>query len=241
MNNKILTVVLVAGIATTWFAGISAANSGSLSFWNKAEIRELLEKAESWVELTTDEQATLDAAKAMKAEKWAKHGGKRKGGWNLTDEEKTALEAMSDEEKQEFFEAKKAEMKADKEAAKAVIDKLVAGESLTAAEEATRLEMLAKIEENTGKHSKQWSEIIAKILAGDELSADEQTQLETMQAKHAEREAQKAIMQPIRDKVDAGEELTDEEQATLDEAKANKPEWKWKRGGKGLAGDREKR
>lgn len=30
MNNKLLTVVLVAGIATTGFAGISAANEGLL-------------------------------------------------------------------------------------------------------------------------------------------------------------------------------------------------------------------
>ena len=45
---------------------------------------------------------------------------------------------MSDSEKQAFFEAKKTEMKAQKEASKAVIVKLINGESLTAAEETTR-------------------------------------------------------------------------------------------------------
>lgn len=143
---------------------------------------------------------------------------------------------MSDVEKKAFFDAKKQAMKAQKEAGKAVIDKLIAGESLTADEEATRLEMIAKIAEkaDSGK-TKQGSEIIAKILAGDELTADEETQLSEMQAKHAEREAQRAILKPIRDKVDAGETLTDEEQAVLDDHKANKPEGK--KGGKGQRGE----
>lgn len=56
---------------------------------------------------------------------------------------------MSDDEKKTFFDAKKQEMKAQKQAGKAVIDKLIAGETLTAAEEATRLEMIAKMEEKS--------------------------------------------------------------------------------------------
>ena len=65
MNNKILSVVLVAGIATTGFAGISRANysSNGSNFGNKWEIRQLLEKAESWETLTEEEQALLDAEK----------------------------------------------------------------------------------------------------------------------------------------------------------------------------------
>ena len=55
-----------------------------------------------------------------------------------------------------------------------------------------------------------------------------------MQTKHAEREAQKAIMEPIKAKLDAGETLSDEEQSVLDEMKANKPEGK----GKGKKGGR---
>jgi len=229
MNNKIVSVVLVAGIAATGFAGLSSASdwaSGSI-FGNKAEVRELFNKVEAGETLTADEQATLDSAQAMRGEKWAKFGGKRKGGWNLSDEEKTALEAMSDEERQAFFETKKAEMKAEKESAKIVVDKLINGESLTAAEEATRGEMLMKMEE--GNHKKGGSDIIAKILAGDELTADEETQLVEMQAKHAEREAQRALIEPIKAKLDAGEELSDEEQALLDEAKENRKGGKYKR------------
>jgi hypothetical protein len=60
-----------------------------------------------------------------------------------------------------------------------------------------------------------------------------------MQAKRSEREAQKAIMEPIKAKLDAGEELSDEEQATFDDYKANKPEGKGKgKGNKGSRADR---
>lgn len=231
MNNKILTVVLVAWIATTGFAGISAANSGTLDFGNKSEMRGLFEKAQSGETLTADEQVTLDSAKESRGERGAKFGWKRKGGWNLTDEEKTALESMTDDEKKAFFETKKEEMKAQKEAGKTVIDKLINGESLTADEEAMRLEMIAKMTEksDSGK-TKERSEVISKILAGDELTADEETQVVEMQAKHAEREAQRVIMEPIKAKLDAGEELTDEEQAILDDMKANKSQGKWNKG-----------
>ena len=44
----------------------------------------------------------------------------------LTDEEKTALESMTDEEKQTFFETKRAQQKAKMEARESVIDKLLA-------------------------------------------------------------------------------------------------------------------
>lgn len=144
---------------------------------------------------------------------------------------------MSDEDKQAFFEAKKTEMTAQKEAGKAVIDKLINGESLTAAEEATRGEMLIKMEDTDSKHKGKGagSEIIVKILAGDELTADEETQIAEMQAKHAEREAQMAILESIKAKLDAGETLSDDEQAILDEAKANAPEGKG--GKKGQRGE----
>ena len=239
MNNKILSVVLVAGIATTSFAGISAANESGSSFFgeNKSEIRELMQKARSGEELTADEQSSLDEMKEKRGEKWVKHGGKRKGGAHLSDEEKTAIESMSDNEKKAFFEAKKSEMTAQKEAHKEVIDTLIAGESLTAAQEATRLEMIAKMEDADGDHKGrgdgEWREIITKILAGDALTATEETQLAEMQTKHADREAQRAIIKPIIEKKKAGEELTSEEQTVLDEMKANRPEWKGKGRGEG--------
>lgn len=256
MNNKIVSVVLVAGIAATGFAGLSSASetqTWSFFKWN-TEIKELFEKVKSGAELTADEQAILDEVRASKGEKGkkgAKHGGKRKGGGNLTDEEKTALEAMSDDEKKAFFTAKKAEMNAQKEAGKAVIDKLINGESLTADEETTRLELLAKIESKStdGKKLREGTALMIKVLAGSELTAEDEAALAEKQAKSAEREAQKAILEPIKAKLDAGEELSEEEQAVLDEMKANKSEGKrsGKKGGskghgkKGNRGDREQK
>jgi len=45
---------------------------------------------------------------------------------DLTAEEKTALESMTNDEKKAFFETKKAEMQAKRESHEAVIDKLLA-------------------------------------------------------------------------------------------------------------------
>lgn len=169
MNNKIASVILVVGIAATGFAGISSANSGQ-------NVTEKVSGMQQWIN------------KAFQG----KHFGKRKGGGNLTNDEKTDLEAMSDEEKKEFFEAKKEVMQAKMQESKAVIDKLIAGESLTSAEEAIRLEILATFESEDNEHSKRrgGGDIITKIIAGDEFTADEETEFIEMQAKHAQREAQ---------------------------------------------------
>jgi hypothetical protein len=43
----------------------------------------------------------------------------------LTDEEKTQLESMTDDEKKTFFEAKRAEDESKREARESVIDKLL--------------------------------------------------------------------------------------------------------------------
>ncbi|MDA9129270.1 hypothetical protein N9J72_02215 [Candidatus Gracilibacteria bacterium] len=217
MNNKILSVILVLGIASTGFAGISAANSGQTL---------------SGVTNSIEQGVT-------KMSEGKSHFGKRKGLKNLTDEEKATLDSLSDEEKQAFFAAKKEEMVAQKEASKAVMDKLIAGETLTAAEDATRLEMIAKMAEHAdGERTKPGAEIAAKILVGDELTADEETELAEMQEKQAEREAQKALLEPIKAKLEAGETLTEAEQATLDEAKANgsKGKMRGNRGGQEKGG-----
>lgn len=71
MNNKLVSVVLVAGIAATGFAGLSSANetnSGS-ALGNKTEIKELFNKVKAGESLTADEQATLDEAKSIRGEK----------------------------------------------------------------------------------------------------------------------------------------------------------------------------
>ena len=163
INNKIVTSILVIGIVSTGFAGITSANSTKLSPAGN--------NVEQWIN---------------KMSHSGNYFGKRKGFEKLSQQEKTALKSMSDTEKKEFFSAKKQEMKAQKEAGKAVIDKLINGEPLTAAEEAIRGEILMKLQDDTGK-SRKGSDIIEKILAGDELSADDENQLILMQAKRAER------------------------------------------------------
>jgi len=45
---------------------------------------------------------------------------------HLTEEEKTALESMTDDEKKAFFDTKKAEMQVKRQSHEAVIDKLLA-------------------------------------------------------------------------------------------------------------------
>ena len=65
MNNKILSLVLLAGIATTGFAGISSANNSQINskFRNKSEIRQIHDKLEAGESLTAEELEFLDAAK----------------------------------------------------------------------------------------------------------------------------------------------------------------------------------
>jgi len=67
-------------------------------------------------------------------------------------------------------------------------------------------------------------------LAGDELTAEEQAEFDDMQEKRAEREAQRALMQPIFEKLRAGEEITDEEQQILEDNKLERGERKGGRG-----------
>lgn len=181
----------------------------------------LLQKQKNGESLTDEEQAQLTQWKLHKSHRGMHGFGKRSGFAHLTDEEKTALQSMTDAEKQEFFETKKAEMDATRETHKAVIDKLIAGTDLTAQEEATRLDMLAKFEDENNSHLKRRDngDIIAKLLAGDELSDDEMSELEAMQEKRAEREATREAIEAILKKVRSGEELSESEQATLNENK----------------------
>ncbi len=68
MNNKILSVVLVLGIASTGFASISSADdtaTGSV----KSEMRQLFEKLKSGVTLTVEEQAQLASVKTKIGER----------------------------------------------------------------------------------------------------------------------------------------------------------------------------
>ena len=221
-------MVLVLGIASTGFAGISAASSGSTLTQTKSEIQQRF---------------------GGQKEKRGYDGyGKRAGFGHLTEDEKASLESMTDTEKQAFFAAKKSEMEAQKIAHKAVIDALIAGQSLTADQEAMRLEMLAKMQDDSHPR-RDGGDIIEKLLAGDALTDAEQTELVKMQELRAVREAEKAkidamsetereayftakkaemdakmeTLKPIFEKQKAGETLTAEEQAQLDAFKAEHP------------------
>ena len=265
MNNKLLSVVLVAWIATTWFASMSSANDSTtesisekiksgferiqLTDEQKAErkaakeaIAPIFEKKKAGTELSETEQTQLDTFKSQyKGGKKGKRGGKR-GMKNLTDEEKTALEAMSDEDKKAFFEAKKEERTAQKEAKKAVMDKILNWTTLSSIEEATRLEIVAKMAEKEansewkkrgGNNESVW--IMKKLVNLETLTDEEKTTLTEMKAKREQRQAAKEAIAPILEKKKAGTELSETEQTQLDTFKAEhkgKKKGHWKRGGK---------
>ncbi len=216
MNNKVLSVVLVTGIVTTWFAGISAADEWLLG-----------ENLEQKVELMEEnlEQKFDSLENRFSGNKF----GKRKGLKHLTDDEKQALETMSDEEKKAFFDAKKAQMKAKKQLHKTVVAKLIVWEVLSDDEELARVEILERLSGDKAS-KREHTATIKKLVNGETLTVAEQAELAAMQAKHAEREEMRAIIEPIKQKKKAGEELTEEEKNILKEARKNKKgHKKWKR------------
>lgn len=116
-------------------------------------MRAILDKKRNWETLTAEEETQLAEFEANKPEmwrwewkmgKWQWKGRWDKGGFinDLTTEEKTALESMTDDEKKAFFETKKAENDAKRIAHENVIDKLLSWEKLTAEEEVVRTEII---------------------------------------------------------------------------------------------------
>jgi hypothetical protein len=89
---------------------------------------------------------------------------------------------MSREEKQARMQEKRLEMQARRAEHRAVVEKLLAWESLSASEEATRLEMLAKMQDDILPR-RYHGDIIEKILAWDELSEEELSEVEAMKDK----------------------------------------------------------
>ena len=185
MNNKILSAILIAWIAATGFTGLSYADTETIDDWVKT-IKE--SRQFSWD----------DSERKGSRWEWKKWSEK----WhfkmnNLTDEEKISLETMSDEDKKEFFEAKKTEQqaakveqKAQRDSREAVIDSLLAWERLTTEQEVLRTEIINEREER--------------------------------KVKQVERESKMEEVKIILDKKHAGEDLTDEEQTILDEMKDSK-------------------
>ncbi len=105
---------------------------------------------------------------------------------NLTTIEQTALTSMSDTEKKAFFDKKRAEMDAKRDAHEIVIDKLLAGTALTADEETIRQEIIKNRADMKTKRAEmeakrtQIEAVIAKKNAGTTLTSEEQALLGSM-------------------------------------------------------------
>ncbi len=168
-NVKILAGALITAIAATsiW---VSFADETTTSTWTTSKkferqeltteqkaqmeaMRTILDKKRNWETLTAEEESQLAEFEANKPEmwrwewkmgKWQWKGRWDRGGFinNLTEEEKTALDSMTDDEKKAFFETKKAENDAKRTSHENVIDKLLSWEKLTAEEEVVRAEII---------------------------------------------------------------------------------------------------
>ncbi len=108
----------------------------------------------------------------------------------ITTEEKTQLQNMSDTEKTTFFESKKAanELKRTQDEAKrvlreAIIDKLLAGETLTESDKKIVEEMkLQRIQEKAKRLQREQMKILKdKERNGEILTPQEQIQLDTLE------------------------------------------------------------
>jgi hypothetical protein len=104
----------------------------------------------------------------------------------LTDAEKTALEAMTAEQKIAFLETKRTAAEAKRTAHEAVIDKLLAGTTLTAEEETLRSVIITERAERKAREAEmqakreQIKAILEKKAAGTTLTTEEQALLDSM-------------------------------------------------------------
>lgn len=205
MKKQIIAWAVLAVLATTW--AYTYASSTWTTSATKTQIMDIVKKVREWVSLTSDEQATYDAVQAKRQEKtwsgetmwggrWMGPGEGRMGmmwEWRwmgmwmiqeLTDEEKTKLESMTDEEKKAFFETKRSEAQAKQTAKENVIDKLLAGQTLSSSEETVRAEIIKERADMKAKKAKMEAikTIMDKKRNGETLSTDEQAQLDKFEA-----------------------------------------------------------
>lgn len=212
MNNKKLLIwaLLIALIWTT--STLTYADDENTTFTNtfrqrieltdeqKAElqeIRELHEKLKNWETLTQEEQAQIDKFKANLVQKktkkiWMMWWKWWLGMWfwdKLTDEEKTALESMTNEEKKEFFEEKRSEAESKREARETVIDKLLSWETLTSDEEVIKQEIIENRAEMKLKREEmeEIKTLMEKVKNGETLTDKEQAQLDDFKSNIPER------------------------------------------------------
>jgi len=163
MNKNILIPVAVATLGFTGVSAFAATTSTTT---------------------TTPQQSQVYAKGTGHSMKGAGFGGKMHT--NLTEAEQTALESMTTEQKQAFFEKKRTEIESQMTARETVIDKLLAGQPLTAEEEALRKTIISeraahKTEMATRKaEMEQIKTIREKQAAGTTLTASEQALLDKL-------------------------------------------------------------
>ncbi len=166
MNNKLLSALLIAGVTATWFAWISNADESNAD-------------------------TTTNTVKEFKKFNWD-HGSR---GWNhkwgnLTDDEKAAIDSMTDDEKREFFEAKRTEHKASRDAKETVIDTLLAWDALSTDQETLRAEIISERAERKIKQVERETQreemkaLFDKKKAWEDLTDWEIAQLEEFKSKH---------------------------------------------------------
>ena len=162
MNNKLISAVLLAWIASTGFAWISSAD---------------------------DTQVTTSTSESSYGFEMKK--GKHMRGMNhLSEEDKALLEDMDETEKQEFFEQKREEYQAKRELQESVIDDLLAGNTLTAEQESVRAEMITQRAERKAQMLEKQEQretmraIMEKKEAGEELTQEEQELVDSFAEKH---------------------------------------------------------
>lgn len=180
MKTKIIAWLVLTGLATAWTITYAASwdTTNSWSFINK--MKHKLEFSWSGCEMMWKKWWMMMWGKMSK---WMWFGMM----WSkveLTDEEKTKLQSMTDSEKQAFFEQKRTETESKIEAREAVMDKLLNWETLTDSDKV----IVEEIKTQRAEAKKQREEMRAKMeeikpilekkKAWTTLTTDEQTKLD---------------------------------------------------------------
>ncbi len=219
MTNKNKLFAWIVLTSLLWVATLSFVNADTGATqtvkWNtwistqaKADfeaIKPILDKKRAGTALTADEQAKLTAFEAAhpRPAQWGK-GKWPRGGFGsewrvggpmeqLTDTEKTALQSMTDTQKQDFFDKKRETAKAEREAKETVIDKVLNGETLIASEQTLLTTIKKERAERKIEEQKRDAEmqvmkpIFEKVKAGTTLTSDEQTKLDTFHSTHQQK------------------------------------------------------
>ena len=156
MKTKIITSVVLSTIMAWLLVWAVSADFTNFTSEERTEIKTLMQKSKAWETLSIEDEAKIDEIKAnfkwkkgeSKGEKWNRterwekgERGDKDGNWekrnsNLTDEERTTIKAMSEEDREEYREDKKLEREEKREKMKALMQKSRAGEELNEDEQA---------------------------------------------------------------------------------------------------------